>query len=40
LSELVQRFVWRSEAAIAAAERAVEEGDAETAANRAYYSMF
>jgi uncharacterized protein (UPF0332 family) len=39
LSELVASFLRRGDAAIAAAERAADAGDAETAANRAYYAM-
>jgi uncharacterized protein (UPF0332 family) len=38
--DLIPRLLERSAGAVAAAERAAEIGDGETAANRAYYSMF
>jgi uncharacterized protein (UPF0332 family) len=40
LTELIDRLLERSATALAAAARAADAGDAETAANRAYYSMF
>jgi len=40
MTEIGERLLARSDAAIEAAQRAVEADDAETAANRAYYAMF
>jgi uncharacterized protein (UPF0332 family) len=40
LSELTDRLLERADAALGAARLALDAGDAETAANRAYYAMF
>ena len=39
MSELVDRLLQRADRALAAARRAADADDAETAANRAYYAM-
>lgn len=40
MTDLQQAYLGRAERALAAARRAVEAGDGETAANRAYYACF